>query len=69
MHFKVELARSLIKWGTFLLLMVLGWITYENVIVRPFPFVIMNYVKSVQEFNQPPYPLIRGNIDIWLFSA
>ena len=50
-------------WLVFVAVLLVGtiWATIENIIIRPFPFIDVSYISSIEEFNAPP---IRLDIDI-----
>ena len=39
------------------------YVVYENVIIRPFPFIIMKYVTTIDDFNASP-DLLEKNQNI-----
>ena len=37
------------------------WVTIDNILIRPFPFIDVSYISSIEEFNAPP---TRLDVDI-----
>ena len=60
---KLILMKKYKIWLAFFAMFLVGtsWVTIDNVIIRPFPFIDVSYIISIEEFNAPP---IQLDIDI-----